>query len=36
MIQMREGAKIENPRKYAADAVEDLRDLLAAGKHVAA
>ncbi len=32
MIQIKEWAKIENPRKYAPGAVENLRDLLAAGK----
>ena len=31
LLKMREGSRIENPREYAAHAVEDLRDLLAAG-----
>jgi len=30
-IQLKEGASIENPREYAAHAVEQLRQLLAAG-----
>jgi hypothetical protein len=31
-IQLKEGANIENPREYAAHAVEQLRQLLVAGK----
>ena len=31
-IQLKEGVNIENPRQYAAHAVEQLRQLLAAGK----
>ena len=31
LLQMREGSRIENPREYAAYAVEDLRHLLSAG-----
>ena len=30
-IQLKEGVSIENPREYAADAVEQLRQLLVAG-----
>lgn len=32
MIQVKEGARIENPRKYAAVAVENLRSLLLGGR----
>ena len=32
-FQMREGSRIENPREYAVQTVEDLRDLLQAGGH---
>jgi len=31
LLQMREELKIENPRQYAAQVVEDLRELLKAG-----
>jgi hypothetical protein len=31
-IQLKPGASIENPREYAAQAVEQLRQLLVAGK----
>jgi len=31
MVQIKEGAKIENPRKYAPSVVEHLRHLLASG-----
>jgi hypothetical protein len=33
-LQMREGTKIENPRAYANQVVEGLRELLAAESHV--
>jgi hypothetical protein len=33
LLQMREGSRIENPREYSARAVQELRDLLAAGGH---
>ena len=32
MVQIKEGANIENPREYEPSAVEHLRHLLAAGK----
>lgn len=31
LIQMQEGTRIENPREYPAQAVEDLRNLLTTG-----
>jgi len=31
LLRMQEGTRIENPRNYEADAVEDLRVLLASG-----
>lgn len=34
VLQMTEESRIENPREYSADAVEDLRQLLAAGSNV--
>jgi hypothetical protein len=33
LLQMREGSRIENPREYAVQSVEDLLDLLQAGSH---
>jgi hypothetical protein len=34
LLQMRHGSRIENPREYSADAVQELEDLLAEGSEV--
>jgi hypothetical protein len=36
LLRMREGSRIENPRGYAVQYVEDLRELLQAGSHAEA